>query len=208
MVRCGLALAVAGLSLAACSPRDDTPDQTDVTFEVDPALIGPVYENSEIGFRFQPPVDWEPLDDRQRQAVLDALADESAPDANTFQMEVRDVLFSTDTLSFVSLSVIGDPSDEKLRPAAYADAYGQTIGLDQTDAADAELIARMDFSVNGVSVTQFRHLQGDRVTFTLVLAGGNGKVVQLDYSIPTDAYQRESVKLESSIGTIQTPQTE
>ena len=197
-----IALAALVVILSSCS-GDDAADDSSVSFEVDPALIGPVYENAEVGFTFQPPVEWEILEGRQREAVIEALAAEN--EADTYLLQVRDLFFNTDTLSFASVAVVEDHNENGLDPATYANTFAETIGVDQTRNSDTEIAARMDFTVNGVSVTQFRHLQEDRVTFTLVLAGGEGDVVQLDYSIPTDAYQKESPKLESSIGTIETP---
>jgi hypothetical protein len=95
----------------------------------------------------------------------------------------------------------------------FVSSFSQALGLEPGTDANSQLVARMDFIVNDVSIVQFRHLrenqvlQENRITFTLVFEGPARELIRLDYSIPSEEYQRESVKLESSIGTIQLQNT-
>ena len=47
-----------------------------------------------------------------------------------------------------------------------------------------------------------RYVQFERIKYTLLFTSPGGQVVQLDYSIPTAAYQAEGQKVRSSIGTL------
>lgn len=188
-------------ALAACAPKAEPPEPADVVFSVDPTLLGPPYENAVLGITYRPPVNWDMLDGPQRQAVLDALA-ESQSD-NGYVLEIEDVFFDTTSMSFASIATVRLP-DGQVTAQEYDQAFAATLGLplEQPDDGSSSAAARMEFTVNNVPVVQFRHLQSERVTFTLLFTSLAGHVIQLDYSIPTDEYKRESVKLESSIGTL------
>jgi hypothetical protein len=190
------------LIVAACGGRDRANSADEMVFEIDPAYIGPAYENPEIGFSYRPPVDWEILASPQREAVLDALAESRSSDSE-YVLDVRDLFFNTETLSFSSVALVESLTADPVDRAQYVQAFAETIGLPEQSDEEAPLVARADFTVNDLPVTQFRHLQSERVTFTLLFEGKGGSLVQLDYSIPTSAYQQESLKLESSIGTLQ-----
>ena len=207
LVSVTLVLVLLAVGVASCDRREEPSAAADVSFEVDPSFIGIAYENPDLGIAYRPPVDWEMLGGNQRQAVLDALA-ENPTDEDAFILDVRDIFFSTESLSFSSVSTVVHPQGNPLTRESYAEAVAEEIGLSGQDESKSEIVARMDFAVNNVPVTQFRHLRSDRVTFTLILNGASGALIQLDYSIPTGAYQKESVKLESSIGTIHTVKTE
>lgn len=192
---------LAGLLLAGCGGREDSSPLAEPLFEVDPEQLGPAFVGEELGLTFKPPVEWMRLADAQRQAVLDALEQPEGEDV--YSTEVVEIFFSTDTLSFLALSTVQLDGSSAARDE-YATSFAETIGLDEERADDEKAIAaRMDFSVNEVSIVQFRYVQSNRVTFTLLLTSGPGNLVQFDYSIPTDSYQQESVKLESSIGSIE-----
>jgi len=190
------------LTLSACGVRTEEPPPDEVRFAVDLELVGPIYENGALGVSYRPPINWDRLDGDQRKAVLDALA--SSNEESDYSLEVADVFFDTDSMSFSSVAVVTS-DDEEPTADAYAEALAVTLGLSGGGDADdhSEIVARMEFLANGVPIVQFRHLQSSRVTFTLLFTSTTGKLIQLDYSIPTDQYQRESMKLESSIGTLQ-----
>ena len=201
-----LVLAVVGatviLTLSACGTRAEDPLPEDVAFEVDLEHVGPIYENETLGVKYRPPVNWDRLEGGQRQAVLDALV---APDDDDYYtLKVADLFFDTNSMSFSSIAVVM-AAEANVTVDAYAEAIGESLGLNNGEIQnDAHaIVARMEFSVNDVPVVQFRHLQSNRVTFTLLFPSRAGELIRLDYSIPTDTYQHEAVKLESSIGTIQ-----
>lgn len=195
-------IAAAILTLGACGVRTEEAPPDEVVFAVDLELVGPIYENEALGVKYRPPVNWDKLDGDQRQAVLDSLA--SSEDDDNYSLDVTDIFFDTTSMSFSSIAVVTN-AEERPTVDAYADALGTTLGLyDENDAHAAnEFVAKMEFSVNDVPIVQFRHLQSDRVTFTLLFRSKGGELIQLDYSIPTENYQHEAEKLESSIGTIQ-----
>jgi hypothetical protein len=195
--------AAAILTLGACRARTEEALPDEVIFAVDLELVGPIYENDALGVKYRPPVNWDKLDNDQRGAVLDSLAS-SEDDDNYYSLDVTDIFFDTTSMSFSSIAVVTN-AEESPTVDTYAEALGTTLGLHDEDAADesGELVARMVFSVNNVPIVQFRHLQSDRVTFTLLFRSRGGELIQLDYSIPTENYQHEAEKLESSIGTIQ-----
>ncbi|MEE8441705.1 MAG: hypothetical protein V3S41_08295 [Spirochaetia bacterium] len=200
------ALAIAGvaaiLTLGACGTRAEEPAPDDVAFDVDLGRVGSIYENETLGMKYRPPVNWDRLEGDQRQTVLDALA--SSGNDDDYSLEVTDIFFDTDSMSFSSIAVVTG-ADANPTVDAYAQALGATLGLNDGDATDEAnaLVARMEFLVNDVPIVQFRHLQSDRVTFTLLFPSKAGDLIQLDYSIPTENYQHEAEKLESSIGTLQ-----
>ena len=195
--------AMAILTLSACGTRTEEPSSGNVVFEIDLDQVGPIYENETLGVKYRPPVNWDKLEGDHRQAVLDGLA-LSSDDDGDYSLDVTDIFFDIDSMSFSSISVVtgagGNPTVN-----AYVEAFGATLGLDDGDAAgdDNALVARMEFSVDNVPIVQFRHFRSNRVTFTLLFSSKTGYLIQLDYSIPTENYRREAVKLESSIGTLQ-----
>lgn len=195
------------LAIASCGGRSSQDDATsgqssdgeETFFEVDPEQLGPEYRNEALGLTFSPPVQWVMLEGEQRRSVLAAL--EAQDDNGPYSLSVKDVFFDTDSLSFLSVSNVtmteGTPN-----AGSYAESFAADLGLEADQSDSNALVARMDFVVNDTAIVQFRHVQTDRITFTLILTGGDGSLVQMDYSIPTEAYNREAIKLESSIGTV------
>jgi hypothetical protein len=175
----------------------------DLSFEVVPDYLGEPYRNEELGIAVRPPLGWQPLSSEQRDRVADALLTKQEEEPDRYSLELVDLFLHTDTLSFAALSRV-TLHDEPVRDVdAYAEAFGETLDVDGT--GDDELRARGTFRVNGLTVTQFRHMLGDRVTFTLLFSSVDETALQLDYSVPAPAYEHEGIKLESSIGTLQRP---
>ena len=190
------------LIVGACKPRVEVFPSDDVAFAVDLERVGPIYENSDLGVKYQPPVNWDRLEGNQRQAVLDALA--SSDDEGDYSLDVADIFFDTESMSFSSIAMVSE-GDAIPAVEEYAESFAAILGLNDRDAIndDHAVVARMNFSVNDVPIVQFRHLRSNRITFTLLFSSKTEKLIQLDYSIPADTYQREAGKLESSIGTLQ-----
>jgi hypothetical protein len=188
--------------LGACGQRAEAPLPEDVVFVVNLEQLGPIYENEVLGLKYRPPLHWDQLEGAQRQAVLDSLA--PSDEAGNYSLEVVDVFFDTNSMSFSSIGrVVGAESGPGAQE--YAEGFGETLGLSNAGPADEDdaIVARMEFSVNDIPVVQFRHLQSNRITFTLLFPSFDGTLIQLDYSIPTENYRGEAKKLESSIGTLQ-----
>jgi hypothetical protein len=175
--------------------RADRPE-----FTVDPDAIGPTYRNTTLGIEFAPPADWIVVDERQRQAVVDALSGDSADE--TYDLGIVDIFFSTDTLSFASLfaptRADGSPADY----ATYVATFTERIGAVRDSDPDQGQATVDELEVNGIPVTLFRYLESDLIVLTLCFVASGESVVRLDYSIPTSAYQFDGSKLESSIGTL------
>lgn len=171
---------------------------------MDLSLLGEVYEGTGIPVTFRPPLNWLLLEGQQREAVLGALSD--SEEVEEYSLEVEDIFFDTESLSFLTLSEV----KRNLQPAAkqeFVAAFADAIDLPD-DQEDNQLVARMDFSIGDMDIVQFRHLrenqvmQESRITFTLLFTLPDVRLVRLDFSIPSDSYQREANKLESSIGTL------
>jgi hypothetical protein len=177
---------------------DDSPRNAAVPteFEVIPDYLDPAYENPDAGIAVRPPLNWTPLAPEQRDAVAQALIAER--DGEAFGLEIIDIFLQTDTLSFLAISWVVDDDGRTVERDEYVEQLWETI----EQSGDDELRGRTTMLINDLVVEQFRHTLGERVTFTLVTTGRDEQVMQLDYSIPLAAYEREGIKLESSIGTL------
>lgn len=193
------AAAVLALALSGCGPTTRTAAESP-TFTVNPDAIGERYDNRDLGISLHPPVGWIIVSENQRQAVVNALASEQ--DDDEYSLVVVDIFFNTENLSLASLSVPTEGDGGAVSYNDYVEAFAATIGVAGPEAGDEAEPTMTPFSVNDITVTEFRHIQSERITFTLIFSSPTDTLVQLDYSIPTAAYQREGTKLESSIGTL------
>jgi len=193
-------LSLAAVALVACGASDQAVEPTvqpdDVVFSVDPALIGDVYENRAIGLRVRPPAQWTRLEEQQRDAVGQSLTDRQME--SDVRLALQDAFVHPTSLSFFAVSLVQDANG----PLTEIDEYVEQLA-EQVAQEDNEVASYAPFSVGGVPVHQFRFLREERINFTLILSGSTGRVAQLDYSIPLQAYEEEGTKLESSIGSIQ-----
>ena len=185
------------LLLASCAAERENADPAgNVEFEVIADYLGDPYRNEALRIGFRPPLGWEQLSADQRDQVSAALLEEQASDR--YSLDLVDVFFQTSTLSFAALSRVTLGGEPVLDAADYANSFEAT--LEPSD--DDELTSRASFVVNDLPLIQFRHRLSDRITFTLIFSAADGEVAQLDYSIPVPAYEDESIKLESSIGSL------
>lgn len=184
------------LALSGCGRDTGTDTPAELEFEVIPEYLGEPYETA--GIEFRPPFGWLPLDESQREQVADALIEEQSEDR--FNLEIVDIFLHTDTLSFAALSAIARDGSRIAERSEYIESFETALG----PAGDDDIRAQGTFLLNGIEVTQFRFLRNGRVSFTLIFSAPDKDVMQLDYSIPAAAYEDEGIKLESSIGTLQT----
>ena len=176
----------------------DTPpeDRSEVQFEVIPDYLDEPYDGAGLGIRFRPPLGWEPLDDAQRARVAEALVADQ--DDDRYNLALGELFLHTDSLSFAAVSTVTRDGMPVAEIEEYVESFAAALGPDEDD----EIRARGVFRMQDREITQFRHMVGDRVSFTLIFAPKSGTVVQIDYSIPASAYESEGIKLESSIGTL------
>ncbi len=189
------------LFAAGCGNRDSSaPDPGDgpaeARFTIEPEHLDEPYENARLGTSFRPPAGWRPLDAEQRDRIATALL--AVQDDGRYRLDLVDLFLRTETMSFAAVSRITQGGDPVRNAARYVEDFLELLGPEDED----QLRARSDFAVNGIPVTQIRHLQSGRVSFTLVFPATDGTLLQLNYSIPPPAYEEEGAKLESSVGTI------
>ncbi len=189
------------LVLAACGDRDSAgqgPDATppEARFTIEPEHLDEPYENAELATAFRPPAGWEPLDAEQRDRLASALL--SVQDDGHYRLELVDLFLRTETMSFAAISRVTRGGEPVRDAVDYVEDFVELLGPEDED----QIRARADFSVNGIPVSQVRHMQSGRVGFTLVFPAADGTLVQLNYSIPPAAYEEEGPKLESSVGTL------
>ncbi len=190
-------MVLVALALVACDDgRAATEPPPEARFTIDTGRLDEPYRNGELGISFRPPVGWQPLEPGQRDLVAAALLDVQAD--GRYRLQLVDLFLRTETLSFAAISRVTRDGAPVADLRAYVDEYEQLLVPPEED----QLRARTHFTVNGIDVTQIRHMQGGRISFTLVFTAPDGNVVQLNYSIPPAAYEDEGVKLESSVGTI------
>ncbi len=199
-MRAAAVLVMLALLLAACD-RGSTERGTDsappeARFRIAPEHLDEPYENAELATAFRPPAGWEPLDVEQRDRLAGALL--SVQDDGHYRLELVDLFLRTETMSFAAVSRVTRGGEPVRDAGVYIEDFVELLGPEDED----QLRARADFTVNGIPVTQVRHLQSGRVSFTLVFPAADGTLLQLNYSIPPAAYEEEGPKLESSVGTL------
>ena len=185
------------LFLWGCGRARTTDSAPEAALAVDPDHLDPPYRNEQLGAAFSPPLGWRPLEPDQRDRIA-AVLTEVQEGQDGYSLELADLFLRAETMSFAALSRVSRGGEPVREPAAYIAAFAERVGAAEED----RLAARTDFTVNGVAITQFRHTQSERVTFTLVFASRSGELLQLNYSIPPQAYETEGPKLASSVGTI------
>jgi hypothetical protein len=192
--------------MPSCGRDTSTNDEAvsggdEIIFEIDASYLGPLYEHAELGLQIRPPEGWEQVTPEQKEAISGELEKEQA--GSEYRLRLEQAFFDTETLSFLALSTVQTSTDL----AFNLDAYTAELSR-QIDAEDDGVASSATFTVNGILVNQYLFVREGRVNFALVMSGSDGQVAQLDYSIPQAVYEAESVKLESSIGSIQRVSTD
>lgn len=197
-----LAVSIALGILAGCGNGGPGESSAQSEFEIIPDYLDEPYENQEVGIAFRPPLAWTPLTPSQREEIAAALLSEQR--GEEYRLEIVDLFLHAQSFSFASLTTVIAAEGTRVERVAYTNAFYSEL----VSAGEDELRGRTTLRINDLEVEQVRHSVGDRVVFTLVTEIEAGRVIRLDYSIPTAAYEDQGIKLESSVGTIRSARGE
>lgn len=212
---CGLAAVIAcAMILGSCDDEDAPasgagaaanqyseakgPQDTQVHFDVDPALIGESQRFEDFGIQFSAPAGWAPLPADQVAAVAAAAMGQrqgatSAPatrPTGEFAAEPLAVYSRAEEGLWLIVSAVNVES-----PAAYEQALRKRHGQLSTDHYD----------ISGIDGHQYLFQTQGLVNLKVLLSApdySEQRRLQLDYVLPMQAYQQKARVLESSIGSV------
>ncbi len=182
------------LVLLNCSEKK-TP-VTEMSFNVDSALLAPEKSFDSLGFRFSPPKKFSPISNSLFTEIQHSLL-KMGGDSGEFSLDIISVFMDDSTKGFCSISRLQisdfEGSLNPIMPRYQNYLEKKLSGLSITMA---------DFMKDKIHMYQFL-IQGlDRIQFRLDFITIKNIIIQIDYVVPKNDYDKMVQSIESSIGSI------
>ncbi len=191
------ALLLALLPLLVSCLREG-PSGRGVRFVVDESRLGAAFSYPELDLRFRPPAGWEPLPSGLVAQAAATLAGQAPTGTDTFELRPAAAFLQQETGATCLLSTLSSASV----PLNVRQTMRAVRGYVQ-EIRKALPGARVDegtFPVDAWSAVQPRIVEPRAVIYRLILLAPRHPSLQVDYLLPAASFQKEIVKLESSIG--------
>lgn len=187
------------LLLSACGEADPpSKADTHVMFAVDSTQISAGDRYADFNVIFHAPKNWYRQSDdvvEQIRKQLPVTSDSAAFKVNPKAIYIQPEAQCIATLSSFSLAGELRTADDFLTAIKPYDHFVDTLYADMKPS-------RTDYEVNGFTIRQYRIISDQMVNFKLLCYHPAAKLVQIDYMIPRHAPATETMKLESSIGSL------
>ena len=182
------------LFLFSCS-EEKTP-VTELSFNVDSTLLAPENKFDSLGFRFNPPKNFDPISDSLFTEIQNNLLKMEEENAK-FSLDIINIFLHDSTKSFCSISRLqikdSEGSLNSSMPQYRNYLEKKLSGLSVTMA---------DFMKDNIHMYQFLIQGPDRIQFKLDFMTIKNIIIQIDYVVPKNDYEKMVQSIESSIGSI------
>ena len=182
------------LFLLSCS-EEKTPI-TELSFNVDSTLLAPENKFDSLGFRFNPPKNFDPISDSLFTEIQNNLLKMEA-ESGEFSLDIINIFLHDSTKSFCSISRLqikdSEGSLNSSMPKYRNYLEKKLSGLSVTMA---------DFMKDNIHMYQFLIQGPDRIQFKLDFMTIKNIIIQIDYVVPKNDYEKMVQSIESSIGSI------
>ena len=189
---------VALITFVVCIKNEANKKQEieELSFAVNPSLLGPEYKNRELGFSFSPPRGWEKMPQETVEKAKKHLEQTTKPSAG---VSVDLEQFFLDRKSGASC-VISRLSKISL----------DSLGMLNLNTYKSDIIAKFpnskvregQFALQDFLVHQILIMSENTVSFKLIFPRTSKKSFQLDYVVPRAIYEENVEAIESSIGSL------
>ena len=182
------------LFLLSCS-EEKTP-VTELSFNVDSTLLAPENKFDSLGFRFNPPKNFDPISDSLFTEIQNNLL-KMEEESGEFSLDIINIFLHDSTKSFCSISQLqikdSEGSLNSSMPQYRNYLEKKLSGLSVTMA---------DFMKDNIHMYQFLIQGPDRIQFKLDFMTIKNIIIQIDYVVPKNDYEKMVQSIESSIGSI------
>ena len=182
------------LFLLSCS-EEKTP-VTELSFNVDSTLLAPENKFDSLGFRFNPPKNFDPISDSLFTEIQNNLLKMEA-ESGEFSLDIINIFLHDSTKSFCSISQLqikdSEGSLNSSMPQYRNYLEKKLSGLSVTMA---------DFMKDNIHMYQFLIQGPDRIQFKLDFMTIKDIIIQIDFVVPKNDYEKMVQSIESSIGSI------
>ena len=182
------------LFLLSCS-EEKTP-VTELSFNVDSTLLAPENKFDSLGFRFNPPKNFDPISDSLFTEIQNNLL-KMEEEGGEFSLDIINIFLHDSTKSFCSISRLqikdSEGSLNSSMPKYRNYLEKKLSGLSVTMA---------DFMKDNIHMYQFLIQGPDRIQFKLDFMTIKNIIIQIDYVVPKNDYEKMVQSIESSIGSI------
>ncbi len=182
------------LFLFSCS-EEKTP-VTELSFNVDSTLLAPENKFDSLGFRFNPPKNFDPISDSLFTEIQNNLL-KMEEESGEFSLDIINIFLHDSTKSFCSISRLqikdSEGSLNSIMPQYRNYLEKKLSGLSVTMA---------DFMKDNIHMYQFLIQGPDRIQFKLDFMTIKNIIIQIDYVVPKNDYEKMIQSIESSIGSI------
>ena len=182
------------LFLLSCS-EEKTP-VTELSFNVDSTLLAPENKFDSLGFRFNPPKNFDPISDSLFTEIQNNLL-KMEEESGEFSLDIINIFLHDSTKSFCSISRLqikdSEGSLNSSMPQYRNYLEKKLSGLSVTMA---------DFMKDNIHMYQFLIQGPDRIQFKLDFMTIKNIIIQIDYVVPKNDYEKMVQSIESSIGSI------
>ena len=182
------------LFLFSCS-EEKTP-VTELSFNVDSTLLAPENKFDSLGFRFNPPKNFDPISDSLFTEIQNNLL-KMEEESGEFSLDIINIFLHDSTKSFCSISQLqikdSEGSLNSSMPQYRNYLEKKLSGLSVTMA---------DFMKDNIHMYQFLIQGPDRIQFKLDFMTIKNIIIQIDYVVPKNDYEKMVQSIESSIGSI------
>ena len=182
------------LFLFSCS-EEKTP-VTELSFNVDSTLLAPENKFDSLGFRFNPPKNFDPISDSLFTEIQNNLL-KMEEESGEFSLDIINIFLHDSTKSFCSISQLqikdSEGSLNSIMPQYRNYLEKKLSGLSVTMA---------DFMKDNIHMYQFLIQGPDRIQFKLDFMTIKDIIIQIDFVVPKNDYEKMVQSIESSIGSI------
>ncbi len=180
------------LLLFSCGENEYT-QQNEMTFKIDPNLLGEKFCCQELGFCFSPPRDCLPLPEVTVNQIKDSLKT-SYPSVEFLTIEPIKFFFNQQTAFTCLISALPELAVADSNFAKYQQALTQQF--------PAEQVKQAKFFYNGFDIYQTLIMTDSFIQFKLLIPQSAQLSFQIDYYVPRQFYIENIEAIESSIGSI------
>ena len=182
------------LFLLSCS--EEKAPVTELSFNVDSTLLAPENKFDSLGFRFNPPKNFDPISDSLFTEIQNNLL-KMEEESGEFSLDIINIFLHDSTKSFCSISQLqikdSEGSLNSSMPQYRNYLEKKLSGLSVTMA---------DFMKDNIHMYQFLIQGPDRIQFKLDFMTIKNIIIQIDYVVPKNDYEKMVQSIESSIGSI------
>jgi hypothetical protein len=163
---------------------------------VDSTLLAPENKFDSLGFRFNPPKNFDPISDSLFTEIQNNLL-KMEEESGEFSLDIINIFLHDSTKSFCSISQLqikdSEGSLNSSMPQYRNYLEKELSGLSVTMA---------DFMKDNIHMYQFLIQGPDRIQFKLDFITIKNIIIQIDYVVPKNDYEKMVQSIESSIGSI------